>query len=55
MGAPRSLLRAAGGTAVEVPRSLLAGQPLLGAGAIVCGALGALVALGTVLRHARAY
>ena len=40
---------------MEVPRSLLAGQPLLGAGAIVCGALGALVALGTVLRHARAY
>ena len=56
--APRSLLRgvrAAGGPAVEVPRSLLAGRPLLGAGAIACGALGALVALGAALRHARAY
>jgi len=40
---------------VEVPRSLLAGRPLLGAGAIACGALGALGALGAVLRHARAY
>ena len=55
MGAPRSLLRAGAGAAVEVPRSLLAGRPLLGAGAIACGALGALGALGAVLRHARAY
>jgi len=43
------------GMGLEVPKSLLLGLPLWGAGAISSGVVGAGVALAAVLRHARAY